>query len=303
MTRAVTNVAASVRARLLNISSATGEEFQRLLERYALERFLFRLSVSGHREAFVLKGAMLLAAWPEVAARATRDLDFLGHGDSAPEAVAKRLGDVCDTPVQADGLVFPTDSIRVAPIRDDAEYGGVRARFVGLLGKARVPLQVDVGFGDIVSPEPREIAFPTILDQPQPLVRAYPLESVIAEKLEAVVRLGSTNSRLKDFCDLWTLANTFEFDGKLLAAAVSATFRRRQTEIEPGLPDGLRPAFFERAHQAGHWNAFVRRSWIDGAPEDFMQVGEELRTFLVPILDAVSRETPLEGKWQKGAWR
>jgi len=303
MTRAVTNVAASVRARLLNISSATGEEFQRILERYALERFLYRLSVSDHRDAFILKGAMLLAAWPEVGARATRDLDFLGLGDSAPEGVAKRLGDVCDTPVQADGLVFPTDSIRVAPIRDDAEYGGVRARFVGLLGKARVPLQVDVGFGDVVSPEPREIAFPTILDHPQPLVQAYPVESVLAEKLEAVVRLGSTNSRVKDFCDLWTLASTFEFEGRRLAAAVSATFRSRQTEIEPGLPDGLRPAFFERAQHAGHWNAFVRRSGIDGVPEDFMQLGNELRTFLAPVLDAVSKETPLEGKWREGAWR
>jgi predicted nucleotidyltransferase component of viral defense system len=303
MTRPVMNVAASVRARLLNVSRATGEEFQRLLERYALERFLYRLSVSDHRELFILKGAMLLAAWPEMPARATRDLDFLGHGDSASDAVEERLRKVCGTEVPADGLIFVSDSFRVAPIREVEEYGGVRARFAAMLGTARIPLQVDVGFGDVVSPEAQEVAFPTILDHPQPLVQAYPVASVIAEKLEALVRLGSTNSRLKDFCDLWTLADTYEFDGESLSVAAAATFRRRQTVPETNLPDGLRPAYFEGAHDSGRWGAFVRRSGVEGLPEDFRQVGEELRTFLTPILEAVQGGAPLVGKWQKGAWR
>jgi len=302
MSAEVTNVAASVRARLRNVMEATGEDFQRLLERYAIERFLYRLSVSELRDSFVLKGAMLMTAWPGVAARATRDLDLLGFGDSAPTSVADRLRRVLQTEVPPDGLVFQGDDVRAAPIREAAEYGGVRVRFSALLGKARIPVQVDVGFGDAITPGPVEIEFPTLLGGAAPRIRAYPVETVIAEKLEAVVRLGETNTRYKDFYDLWLLAATFDLDGPALVSAVSATFRRRGTALATALPIGLQPAFFERGHERGEWRAFLTRTEISTAPADFRSVGEALRGFLGPLLTAMWGGPPLEGTWRSGAW-
>ncbi len=302
MSGEVTNVAASVRARLRNVMEATGEDLQRLLERYAIERFLYRLSVSDLRDSFVLKGAMLMTAWPEVAARATRDLDLLGFGDSAPSSVAGRLRRILETEVPPDGLVFRGEDVRATPIREAAEYGGVRVRFNAMLEKARIPVQVDVGFGDAITPGPVEIEFPTLLGGAAPRIRAYPVETVIAEKLEAIVRLGETNSRYKDFYDLWLLGGTFDLDGAELVTAVRATFRRRATSLTTALPTGLQPAFFEGGHERGEWRAFLTRTEISTAPADFRNVGESLRGFLGPLLEAAAGGAPLKGPWRRGAW-
>src|SRR5882672_3570698 len=220
MPREPRNIGASVRARLLDRARAERSDFQILLTRYALERLLYRLSVSPHRDRFILKGAMLFVTWVTDPFRPTRDLDLLGHGDNDAEAVAKTFRGICAHRVADDGMTFDVIALTAAPIREEVEYGGVRVRTTATIAGARIPIQVDIGFGDAITPAPVEIDYPTMLDAPAPHLRAYPVETVVAEKFEALVMLGMANSRLKDFYDLWLIAQTFEFDQSTLAEAV-----------------------------------------------------------------------------------
>ena len=271
-----------MRARLLARARAEKSDFQILLTRYALERLLYRLSISDQRERFVLKGAMLFATWRDDPFRPTRDLDLLGHGDPDPAAIAESVRAICSVAVSDDGVVFDIEGIEAAPIRDEAEYAGVRVRTSATIAGAHLPIQIDVGFGDAITPEPVEIEYPALLEAPAPVLRAYPPETVVAEKLEAIVSLGVANSRMKDFYDLWMIAQTFTFEGAVLANATQRTFERRRTSWPEHTPSGLSDAF--ASEKDAQWRAFLARDRLGAAPASLVQVTEDLRTFLQPVL-------------------
>ena len=210
------NFAASVRQKLLNIANSTGEDFGLILTRYAVERLLYRLSQSKYHDQFVLKGAMLFQVWTNAPHRPTRDLDLLGFGDPSLEHCEEVFRELCQIPAEGDGLTFPADTVKAEKIKEGQDYEGVRVKFLARLGKVRIPVQVDVAFGDAVTPG--LINYPTPLDTPAPRIQSYPMNTVVAEKLEAIIRLGILNSRMKDFYDIWFLAGTFPSRRKFSAA-------------------------------------------------------------------------------------
>lgn len=283
------NVGASVRARLLQRSRDERADFQILLTRYALERLLYRLSRSEHRNRFVLKGAMLFVTWVEAPFRPTRDLDLLGYGENSSEAIHDAFRAICTQPVDDDGVVFDVDGLEAEAIREDVEYGGVRIRTQATIAGARIPIQVDVGFGDAITPGPIEIDYPALLDAPAPRLRAYPIATVIAEKFHALATRGIANSRLKDYYDLWLISETFELERAPLAMAVRQTFARRETALPQEKPTGLTEAYVET--WAGQWRTFLARERMAAAPEQLATVVAGLERFLLPLI----RE--IEGNW------
>lgn len=295
------NLVASVRQRLLAHSRERGEDFNLTLTRYAAERFLFRLSKSPHGGQFVLKGAMLFAVWTGHPYRPTRDLDFLGFGDPSPERFRRMFQDICSTQVDPDGLVFDPHSVRVTDIRENQIYQGQRVKLVASLGNAEITLQVDTGFGDVITPDAEEIDYPALLGFPAPRIRAYPRETFIAEKIESVVSLGMPNSRMKDFYDLWVMAKTFSFRGEALLEAIRATFERRQTEIPAEMPSGLSEEFENDRDKLTQWKAFLARSGLESA--ELGQVMQDLRLFVGPPLLAAARNVTFQRSWnRKGRW-
>ena len=256
MAKEISNISASVRARLQNLSRETGQSFELMLTRYALERLLYRISTSAYAERFVLKGAMLLTSWFEDPHRATRDLDLLGFGDPSPDAMIAAFREILAADV-ADGVEFDLDALRVDQIREALKYGGLRLRTTASISGARIAVTVDVGFGDTLEPDAEVIDYPSLLDLPTPRLKAYARETVIAEKFQAMVVLGRANSRMKDFYDIWLLNQSFQFDDGRLARAIAATFERRGTEIPAKLPDALTPAFAEDEHKQRQWNVFL----------------------------------------------
>ncbi len=303
MRRPPRNVAASIQRRLLNGARERGEDPQFILQRYAAERFLYRLGESSHREQFVLKGAMLFALWGGSVYRPTRDLDFTGYGSDETEAVIARIRDICSTIVPDDGMSFDITTLRAEPIREEVEYGGVRIVFEGRLGSARVRMQLDVGFGNAIEPRATDANYPSLLDAPAPRIRAYPQEAVVAEKFHAMVVLGERNSRYKDFYDLNVLARKFPFDGKRLARAIVATFERRGTTIDSALPAALTPRFYADDARAEQWRAYLTRNALPGAPADFDRIGDMILTFLGPILSVLAAGDTFAGSWPPaGPW-
>ena len=282
MARELRNIGASVRARLLARARAEQTDFQILLTRYALERFLYRLSVSEQRERFVLKGAMPFAIWQDNPFRPTRDLVLLGQGGPDSATVAASIRSICSVEVPDDGIVFNVAGVEAAPIRGEDEYPGARVRTGATIAGARLPIQIDVGFGDVITPAAIEIEYPTLLDAPTPILRAYPPETVVAEKTEAIVTPGVANSRMKDFYDLWMIAHTFAFEGNNLAEAIRRTFEQRRTPLPEQVPVGLSDRFvLERETQ---WRAFLARDRLEVTPASFAQVIDDLSTFLQPML-------------------
>jgi predicted nucleotidyltransferase component of viral defense system len=295
--------AESIRQRIRNRLRERGEDVQFGLQRYAIERFLYRLGVSPHRDRFVLKGATLFALWGGSVYRPTRDLDFTSCGNSDETDVLEALRDVCRHSGQPDVLVFDADSLTVEQIREDSEYQGLRIRFEARLGKSRIPVQIDIGFGNAIEPQPRDEEYPTLLDDPPPRILTYPPEAVAAEKLHAMVVLGERNSRFKDFYDLHALAHQFTFVGELLAGAITATFGRRHTSIDIALPVALTPRFYADGARAAQWRAYLTRNWLPGAPVDFVAVGELLQAFLVPPWRALAARTAYSDTWcPAGPW-
>jgi hypothetical protein len=291
---------ASIQGRLLNRSRAAGEEHQFLLQRYAGERFLFRLGKSAHREHFILKGAMLFGLWGGSAYRPTRDLDFTGYGESAIPAVLACIRDICSVGVEEDGITFDLTDLQAGPIREEAEYGGLRVTFLALLGRSRIPMQIDIGFGNAIQPGPTDEEYPTLLDgTARPTIRAYPQEAVVAEKLHALAVIGEGNSRMKDLYDLNALASQFGFNGARVAGAISATFERRRTEIATALPAGLTARFYSDNARAGLWRAYVTRNRLPGAP-DLIAVGERLIGFLAPVWSGIAADLSFDGAWPPG---
>jgi predicted nucleotidyltransferase component of viral defense system len=270
---------ASVRDRLLHIARERQQPFDLLLTRYVLERLLYRLSKTPHRDRFVLKGAMLIATWFDDPLRPTRDLDLLGFGDSDPQAMIRIFREVCA--VQADdGIAFDVAALEIDRIREGQEYGGLRIKTTATIGGARIRVAIDIGFGDAVEPAAIEVELPVLLDLPPPRLRAYARETVIAEKFQALVTLGRANSRMKDLYDIWVLSHSCKFTGDSLARAIAATFARRKTEIPSTPPDALTPAFAEDDAKIQQWNSFIAD--VAQPTGSLAKVIDELAQFLMP---------------------
>lgn len=298
--KAPANVAASVRARLLAVAKDRHEDFTLTLVNYAAERFLYRLSRSARRDEFVLKGAMLFAIRIGESYRPTRDLDLLGRGEASIAATTVAVRDIVSTPVDDDGLAFDVSSLEVISIRDDDRYGGVRAVIQAHLAGARIHVQIDVGFGDAITPAAVDLEFPTLLGgMPSPHVLAYPVHTIVAEKAEAMVALGISNSRMKDFADIAMAARRVAFDGESLVAALQATFRRRGTPLPDGAIVALSDRFAQDARAQANWKAFTARS-RQREFNSLDQVVAELHRFLQePFARARSGET-FVAEWPSG---
>lgn len=297
-------LARSVHTRLVRHAQERGIDPNAVLARFAAERLLYRLSRSADASRFVLKGALMLVVWLGDTLRPTRDADLLGFGELDAASLARTFRDLCALPVEPDGLHFDPDTVAVAPIRAEDAYGGQRVTLVAHLGSARLRVQVDVGIGDAVVPEPRWIEYPSLLDLPRPRLLAYQRETAVAEKLHAMVELGSKNGRIRDFFDVHELARLESFDGDPLAAAIGATFARRRTEVPRELPLALTPAFAALEGKAAQWQAFLRRVPGAAPAARFETVIEALERFAGPVLLAVGRETPFTAQWAPGGpWR
>jgi hypothetical protein len=308
----------SVRDRLLNRTRTTGENHQVVLTLFALERFLYRLTQRSGDPEFVLKGAFAFLVWEGELGRTTRDLDLLGRGEPEPRRIASIFRDALTTDVPEDGVTFDLESLHVEPIREDAPYDGLRATLTAYIGSARLPLQVDVGFGDIAYPPPERKEFPGLLDFPVPQVKTYPPESVVAEKLHAMVRLGRANSRMKDFYDVWHIQNTRRIESADLIRALRATFERRETPLPDigrpeenvskakrleGMPVALTETFSTDPSKQRQWAAFGEK--LGGAisaqkPPSLKVVVRELQAFLVPPLRAARYGETLAAVWPPG---
>jgi predicted nucleotidyltransferase component of viral defense system len=294
------DLAASVRHRLRNLARTRNEDPQLILIRYGIERLLYRLSRSDVRDQFVLKGAILFQLWESPLQRPTRDVDFLVYGDSALDSVAAAFREICQMEVEPDGLVFHSDTITAEPIREAQEYDGVRVRMRATLGTARIPIQVDLGFGDAVTPAPEISTFPTLLDFPAPQVRTYPAETVIAEKFQAMVALGAVNSRMKDFYDVWALSEVHPFEGTLLSAALAATFARRSTPLPEQESRVLNEALSTSSERQQLWESFIARAELFDAPQALPTVTERIVTFLLPPTMAAGRGETFQARWLPG---
>jgi predicted nucleotidyltransferase component of viral defense system len=294
------NVSASVRARLTEFARKRGEEFQLVLTRYAIERFLYRLSVSPHGDGFVLKGATLFQLWAAEPHRATKDVDLLGTGESSVERLADIVRAVCSVAVEEDGLDFDPAAVTAGRIKEDQEYEGVRVTCPARLGQARVALQIDVGFGDAITPAPSRVDYPTILDFPPPVLKAYPKETVVAEKFQAMVALGMTNSRMKDFFDLWVLSRNFAFDGATLTSAIAATFRRRRSVPPTDPPLALTGEFGTDPTKVKQWEAFVRKGRLKADATKLVDVIAFLEPFLMPPSRSAAAGEAFTAMWSSG---
>ena len=301
----IRDIPASIRQRLLNLSRERGIRFNSLLQRYAAERFLYRLSVSAEVDRFTLKGAALFRVWTGQEMRPTHDVDFLAAGLEDHAAIRAALESVCGTPCLEDGVVFDPEPMRIANIRNEQPHGGVRARIHGLLGQARLALQVDVGFGDVITPGPEQQDYPTLLDLPAPRLWTYPRETVVAEKLEALVSRDETNSRVKDLWDVACLARRFAFDGETLRTAIEETFRRRGTSFTDERPAALLPGYYDDTARVQHWQVLQRQITTDAdGPARLVDAGDELRRFLGPVCDSLIEDSPFPQGWPSGGpWR
>jgi len=296
--RPLKNISASIHQRLLNIARDTERPFNEVLQYFAMERFLHRLSRSPCADSFVLKGALLFRVWGVPDSRATRDIDFLAYVDNSPENLATIFREVCTIDGADDGLAFDPDTVEAQRIKEDAEYEGVRTKLRGQLGKAQVVMQIDVGFGDLIHPSAVQADYPALLDLPAPSLRMYPPETVVAEKAEAMVYLGSLNSRLKDFYDVWRMSQQFDFNGSVLCEAIRGTFQNRNTEIigfDDLVADLLGNENFDK-----QWTAFLQKSKLAG-PDDFAVVLASISEFLAPVFKSILKSKPINGAWRAGS--
>nr|MBN2277235.1 nucleotidyl transferase AbiEii/AbiGii toxin family protein [candidate division Zixibacteria bacterium] len=297
------NLEASVRQRLLNLSRERNEDFNLILTRYAVERFLYRLSKSKHVDRFILKGAMLTVIWIGEVHRPTRDLDLLGFGDPEAEALKAVIREICLVEVMKDGLEYDADSVEIEEIRGNQEYPGQRVKVNAKLGSARIRIQIDVGFGDAVTPKAKLINYPVLLDFPAPRIKAYNKETQITEKLQSMVFLGMANSRMKDFYDIYILSKTFSFDGNILVKAIKTTFERRGTQIPEDIPLALSDEFANSTDKNTQWKAFINRNSLEDIGVDFPQLIKLLREFLLEPLQATAVGSPFRYKWNGSNWK
>lgn len=303
--KGVRNFADSVRQRLLNLARSTGMRYNLVLQRYAVERFLFRLGASDQVDRFTLKGASLFRVWSTDELRPTKDVDFLADGLEDDASLRAALEAICDVPCPEDGVVLDPETIRIDTIRHEHFHGGQRVRMQGKLGQARLPLQVDIGFGDVITPERQVRDYPTLLDLPVPRIWTYPRETVVAEKLLPVVQMGARNSRVKDLWDIAWLARRFEFHGDTVHSAIAETFRRRGTPFGRARPVALLSDYYEDPLRTKLWNNRLRQfgERADG-PATLKDAGKELRRFLGPVCDCLIEKRSFRQVWPAGGpWR
>jgi predicted nucleotidyltransferase component of viral defense system len=300
VTAAAKGLPVSVQTRLNEHARAIGADPNVVLVRFAVERLLYRLSRSQYADRFVLKGALLMLVWLGETVRPTRDADLLGFGDITPEALHRIFAELCDLEVKPDGLRFPSSSIRVEPIRPEDAYGGWRVTLLARLGNARIPVQVDIGMGDAVVPEPELLEYPALLDFPRARLRAYRPETAIAEKLHAMVVLGEANSRMRDFFDIHALALHCNFDGDILAQAVRATFERRRTPLPTLLPLALTPEFGALPSKQMQWAGFLRKNGLGSVPVALIEIVAVIARFLAPVVHAARGLDVPPSTWPPG---
>ncbi len=309
------NIAASVHQKLSNKAKQTNRPFIEILRYYTIERYLYRLTKSIYADKFILKGGLMFAVWNAPMSRPTRDLDLLGRLDNDVKHIVKIAKAICRQPVEPDGVHFDPATVAGESIIEDAEYTGVRIKLVGKLGTTRLPMQMDVGFGDVVYPASKVITYPTLIDSPAPHIQGYSRESVIAEKFHIMVKQGMFNSRMKDFYDMWLLSRQFDFKGKSLAEAISKTFSHRGTSILPGFSKGFSSGFNVGALEilkrfakdeakANQWRGFLRKHRLDSAPENLEEVVKAIKRFIKPITLALAAKKPFDRLWKApGPWR
>jgi predicted nucleotidyltransferase component of viral defense system len=288
MKKPVTNKSHSVAARLSQIAVKSATTYEYILLRYGQERLLWRLANSAERENFILKGASLFLVWQGHSYRTTRDIDFLGSGSPDLERMKRIFMSLCEqNTLETDGLVFNSDSVRASPIQDNQDYSGVRVNLRALLNRARIDLQVDIGFGDAITPAPQRLVFPPLLDNAGPEIMAYPIYTAMAEKFLAMARLGIDNSRMKDFYDMVVMFRLFNFDSELLAKAIQNTCKARKFVLTTKEPIALTAAFYENAEKIKLWNGFSQRAGLTIPVGNLGEVVLEMRKRLLPILEKV----------------
>jgi len=303
MVQNVKNIAASVHQRLLNKAKESSRPFNELLQYFAMERFIYRLSKSPHSKRFILKGALMFLVWSGQASRPTKDIDLLGRIENSLEVIVNAMKEACGVNVEEDGMSFYAETVTAARITEDAEYEGVRVRFQSGLGNARVSLQMDIGFGDVVIPSPQRVEYPVLLNFPAPEVEGYTMESTIAEKFQAMVKLGVLNSRMKDFYDIWLLSSMFDFSGETLAEAIERTFENRKTQISTE-PAVFSTSFADDGDKRIQWRGFIKKAKLNNAPETFREVVAAIKTFIEPLAASLSEHKPFHRTWNApGPWR
>lgn len=296
------NIEQSVRQRLLNSAKSKDVDYNIVLIWYGLERFLYRLSKSEYRDQFILKGAMLFSVWSKQPLRPTKDLDLMAYGEASEEYLRKVFTEICRIAVDDDGIVFDPESIEINPIREDQEHDGQRIKLLAMLGNAKIRLQIDIGFGDAITPKASIIEYPSLLGSSPVMLKAYPKETVIAEKLNAMVVLGIANSRMKDFYDLWMMSKQFEFEGDILTKAIAATFERRNTALGDEIPLALTEEFTRDDAISLRWKNFIYKLRGSKDVPPFEQIISELKVFLLTPLEAAKAGTVLNKKWQSNGW-
>lgn len=303
MARNIENVATSVHQRLLNMARESSRPFNELLQHFAIERFIYRLS-KGHRaDRLILKGALMFSTWSGAVTRTTMDIDLSMRSDNELETVVATIKDACRRRVEMDGMSFDPETVTAARITEGAEYEGVRARVRGHLGNARVSLQIDVGFGDVIVPGPNKTVYPVLLDFPAPELNGYTKESMIAEKFQAMVKLGVLNTRMKDFYDVWMLSRLFDFHGEVLAEAVEKTFVNRKTPITSA-STVFDPSLTQDAGKENQWQAFTGKAKLSEAPGSFEDAVSAIANFLRPVVDALAEGRAFRKTWTaRGPWR
>lgn len=300
----VKNIPASVRGRLQDKARKTNRPFAEILQYYGMERFLYRFSQSKYAKSFILKGALMFTVWDVPQRRTTVDIDFLARFDNQIKKIEQVMRDVCAVKTPSDGLIFDAKTVKGQRIKEDTDYEGVRVNFLGFLEKSKIPMQIDIGFGDVVTPKPSEVDYPTILDFPAPHLKGYTFETVVAEKFEAMIKLGTLNSRMKDFYDVWLMTRQFNFEGKKLAAAIKATFENRVTPLPSGKPIFAAGIYSEQSVQTIMWKAFLKNNPIKGAPDSFKAIVYAVEEFLTKPVAAITSGKELSSSWQApGPWK
>lgn len=294
----VVNIPASVRARLQNIAKETSRPFAEVLQYYGMERLLYRFSKSPYTAKFILKGALMFTAWNIPQRRTTLDIDFSARFDNQINGIEKVIKDICKVAVISDGLVFDPETVKGQRIKEDADYEDVRVKFVGFLERSRIPMQIDIGFGDVIHPKPKTIDYPVILDLPKPHLKGYPLESVISEKFEAMMKLGLLNSRMKDFYDIWLLMRKFDFNGTILTEALKKTFDHRKTELPLKRPLFAQEIYDNKSDRQMLWMAFLRKNDIKNAPDNLSAIAKTIEKFLIKPLEAIKKGKSFNETWK-----
>lgn len=295
------NFGHSVFERLLKLAREKHEDFNFLLLRFGTERLLYRLSVSPYADKFILKGASLFLVWQGHSWRVTKDTDLLGIGMNDERRLEKIFREICLTAAgKEDGVTFLPDTVKAEQIREDKPYDGIRVTLIARLHNAKIPLQVDVGFGDSVTPSPEEVVYPAILSLPAPRLRAYTPYTVVAEKFNAMVDLGMANSRMKDFFDIWLMTDLFDFEGRILMDAVRDTFVRRKTPLPDSLPLAFTDAFSNDAAKRTQWAAFLTKSKPLRAEQRLTVVVNRISDFLMPVVTGMQKGATVPRKWPKG---